>query len=226
MNKTLAMDVRAAVFAALLLVSLSLAAGMAGAQENTPSEAAPSTRAADPAPTPTLRNRADGSIEELSGNEVVAIYPPGSLVITRPDEATLQRKAEREEEERQIEEAIAESERIVAEEQAAEAAEAEAEAEKRAEKQRQTAAKQQAAFKATAITVLNGNSGIYQNVVPLDTAREIVRATRPAKAGATEAAKLEERSVSILNLNTGGYIQAIPLEELVDEKPSTAEAAP
>ncbi|MCC6142293.1 MAG: hypothetical protein IT368_00660 [Candidatus Hydrogenedentes bacterium] len=185
--------------------------------------AQPSTNVAQEEAVQTLRNGPDGTVEVLEGGAVVEVYPKGSLVISKPDPAQLEMQSQQRATAQAIAEAQAEGEAAAEKARAAEAAKTEAEQKAAAEKRAAALEKRREAYRDRAIQVLNGDTGVYETVVPLDAVKQIESAGRkPAKQRrVADPAKPEEagdpRAMSILNLNSGGYIQAVPLDQLLKE---------
>ena len=187
---------------------------------------------------PLLRNAHDGTVEVVRGGVVVETYPWGTLVLTGPGRKTIEERRRAE----AIAAAVARAEEADAEDAGKEApvagnnnaqpaaegtgeqppapavderAAAEAAAAKRKEEQAAAKARQEkerADIKERAVSILDGITGNYVEVVPLDSLKQLNQGKHKTRQ---EQARLDEQAVSVYNKMTGGYVRAVPLEDLV-----------
>lgn len=159
-----------------------------------------------------LRNTPDGTVEVWSGDALINAYPPGSLPFTGPSQEALTRLQLQKEAVRTQEEELQDQEELRNLEEKRLADQKQSEQEQLALESQEKALEQER-LQQSAVSVLNGETGEYVELVPLGA----LERPRPKNEGRSTRSSQPSgrRSVSVLNRMTGTYVQGVPLKELV-----------
>lgn len=157
-----------------------------------------------------LKGRPDGTVEVWEKGRLEKTIAPGEIPLTAPGSHALQTMALDAEQRR--------SQELTAQEEAAKQAEAEQQAAEAAALQQQQAERAAAertwerqTLENNAVTVLNGETGDYTRIVPLEALSRTWQVQAQQKLSSTVPA-LAQKTVSVFNRETGGYVRGVPLE--------------